>query len=64
MFLGDIHLVLHEILSHMTYWEGVKSDKGQRLTRLTLLLSVVKNGFVNFFIITTFQSSLIALGMI
>ena len=27
------HLVQHEILSHVTYWKGVKGDKGQRSTR-------------------------------
>ena len=27
------HLVQHEILSHVTYWKGVKGNKGQRSTR-------------------------------
>ena len=27
------HLVQHEILSHVTYWKGVKGVKGQRSTR-------------------------------
>ena len=49
------HLVRHEILFHMTYWKGMVVEKGQRSTLVILSLTLIKNGFVDFFDTTPFD---------